>query len=251
MRQKYFVQLKIGSKTYKDKVSIEGCSDVADFKEEIKKKFSVLLNSYDTAQLSLYEADGTIVIDPETTIGEFFVTTGKPYIVKVEENPIQKPTISSTRHQDYKHSKAVHSSRSYLTSIAVELEKIYLISCYMDKRKKITFGHILEEAYHVNPEPKPELRNRYMKKLNDFYSAKEWNILEELNDSVNPKLHEALAYGLDGKTKEVILPIEVSHFGQVFKRIAKMTNVVSDVNDLIVKNEGSVSGGSPDSEKKV
>ena len=103
----------------------------------------------------------------------------------------------------------------------------------------------------MNPEPKPEFRNRYTKKLNDFYTEKEWNILEELNDNVNPKLHEALTYGLDGKTKEVILPIEVSHFGQDFKRIAKKTNIVSEANDLIVKNEGSVSGGTPDSDKKV
>ena len=250
MNQKHFVQLLLGSKTFKDQVSTEGCQNVADFREEIKKKFSPDLDSYPTHRLTLYEADGTTVIDPETDIEDLFVTKGKPLIVKVEENPIQKPTISSSRH--YKQAKAVRSSRSYLTSIAVELDQIYPITAQKFKgKRRITFGDIVNEAYEVNPEPKPELRNRYTKKLNDFYTETEWNILEELNDNVNPKLHEALTYGLDGKTKEVILPIEVSHFGQDFKRIAKKTNIVSEANDLIVKNEGSVSGGSPETDKKV
>ena len=87
MKEKHFIKLTLGNKTYKDKVSTVGCADVADFKKAIKNEFSPLLDSYSAAQITLYEADGTTEIDPETTIEELFVTKGKPLIVKVEENP--------------------------------------------------------------------------------------------------------------------------------------------------------------------
>jgi hypothetical protein len=47
-------------------------------------------------------------------------------LVEVQVESAETPIISITRHQNYKHSKAVHSSRSYLTSIAVESYKIYI-----------------------------------------------------------------------------------------------------------------------------
>ena len=94
MSQKPFVQLLLGSKTFRATgVSTKGCQNVDEFIEEIQKKFSPLLDSYSAAQLTLYEAEGTSVIDPETDIEELFVTKGKPLIVKVEEIQSQKPII--------------------------------------------------------------------------------------------------------------------------------------------------------------
>ena len=163
----------------------------------------------------------------------------------------QKPLISSSRHQDYKHSKAIQSSRSYLTSIAVELDKIYPIPGRKSKGKRyVTIGDVFEEAYQNNPEPKPQFSNLY-KPLAKFFNTDEWDLLEGLNVDVNPQLHQVLPTQNDGVTKEVILPINYSHLATVFQRIAKRSNVVKEVRDLIVKNEGSVSGGSPDSDKKL
>ena len=86
MSHKHFIQLLLGSKTFgPSKVSTEGCSDVDDFKEEIKKKFSPLLDSYSAAQLTLYEADGSTVIDSETSIDKLKEIAWKPMIVTVEE----------------------------------------------------------------------------------------------------------------------------------------------------------------------
>jgi hypothetical protein len=248
MSHKHFVQLLLGSKTFgPSKVSTEGCSDVDDFTEEIKKKFSPLLDSYSAAQLNLYESNGTTQIDPETLIKDLFITTGKPLIVKVEENPSQRPIISSSRHQDYKHSKAVHSSRSYLTSIAVELEKMYTIE-KANAKEPATFGDIIWNSWRT-PKPIPKLSN--LPDLKKYFTHQEWIFLEDLNNIVNPALHSELDFGIDGKSKEVILPIQISHLKATCQRIAQKAKVVGDVNDLIVKNEGSVSGGSPDSDKKV
>jgi len=132
MAQKHFVQLKLGSKSFEPtQISTEGCSYVDDFKEFIKAKFSRKLKAYDSYELVLFEADGTTKISAMDSIDQLngkkkpLVAVVEPVEVQVE--PTQKPAISITRHQDYKHSKAVHSSRSYLTTIAVELEKLYAL----------------------------------------------------------------------------------------------------------------------------
>ncbi|KAJ1339360.1 hypothetical protein BSLG_006014 [Batrachochytrium salamandrivorans] len=77
------------------------------------------------------------------------------------------------------------------------------------------------KSLRSKPEPKPQFKNRY-KRLNDFYTTDEWNILEELNNAVNPKLHSVLPVLFDGHSKEVILPIEVSHLDQGIKELQKV-----------------------------
>ncbi|KAK5666833.1 hypothetical protein QVD99_006472 [Batrachochytrium dendrobatidis] len=257
MTQKHFVQLKLGSKTYQPaRVSAESCKSVYDFLSAIKTTtFPRVLKQYDVAELVLFEADGTTKISAMDSINQLdekkmpLVAVVEPVEVQVEA--AEKPAISITRHQDYKHSKAVHSSRSYLTTIAVELDKIYPIpGCKSKGKRCVTIDDVFEKAYEANPEPKPQFKNRY-KRLNDFYTTDEWNILEELNNAVNPKLHSVLPVLFDGHSKEVILPIEVSHLGPGYQRIAEKSNVVSDASYLIVKNEGGVSGGSPDADKKL
>ena len=226
-----------------------------DFKESIKVKFSRKLKAYDSYELVLFEADGTTKISAMDSIDQLnekkmpLVAVVEPVEVQVETT--QKPAISITRHQDYKHSKAVHSSRSYLTTIAVELDKIYPITGRKSKGKRyVTIGDIFEEAYDSNPEPKVQFRNRYPR-LNDLYTTDEWNVLEDLNNTVDPKLHSVLPVLFYGVSKEVIVPIELSHLGPDIQRIAEKSNVVTEASHLIVKNEGSVSGGSPDSDKKL
>lgn len=244
----------LGIKTFEiTKISAEGCSDVDDFKESIKAKFSRKLKAYDSYELILFETDGTTKISAMDSIDQLneekmpFYAVVEPVEVEVEST--EKLAVSITRHQNYKHSKAVHSSRSYLTSIAVELDKIYPISVRKSKAKRyVTIGDVLGEAYETNPEPKSPFKSRY-KRLNDFYTIDEWNILEELNTAVTPKLHSVLEVLLDGHSKEAILPIEVSHLGPGYQRIEKKSNVVSDASHLIVKNEDSISGGSPDAYK--
>ena len=233
MGQKYFVKLELGNKAFNpEKVLIQEDADVSDFKEAIKNKFSPLLDSYDTAQLYLFQNDGITKIDPETEMKDVFYAKGKPLIVKVEA-PL-RPAISSIRHQDYKHSKAVHSSRSYLTSIAVELEKLYSLE-KLQPNEPATFGDIL---WNRKKDPRPTVVN--MPLLKEYFTAQEWSNLQLLNNVVNPEIHAELVTLFDGESKEVILPLNLCHLGPSFQRIAKKANVVSTELRLIVKNEGSV-----------
>ena len=84
----YFVLLTLGNKNYKAQISTEGCTYVDDFRGAIKNKYPHLLNSYDTAQLTLFQPDGTTEIDPGEVIEklkEYAVGPWKPMVVTVEE----------------------------------------------------------------------------------------------------------------------------------------------------------------------
>ena len=190
-----------------------------------------MLNSFATAQLDLFESDGITKIDPETEMKDVFVEKGKPLIVKVEA-PL-RPAISSIRHQEYKHSKAVHSSRSYLTTIAVELEKLYALE-KAKPNEPATFGDILWNSWRT-PQPAPKLPN--LPEIGRYFTNQEWTFLEDLNNTVNPALHSELDFGIDGETREVVLPIQLSHLAATCQRRAKKSNVVSTELQLIVKNE--------------
>lgn len=61
-----------------------------------------------------------------------------------------------------------------------------------------------------------------------------------LKNTVNPALHSELDVEMDGKTREIVLTIQLVATCQ---RIANKASVVKEVSDLIVKNEGSVPGG--------
>lgn len=54
----HFVQLKLGGKKFKTKVSTEGCSYVADLRDAIKNKYHHLLHSYASYRLTLFQPDG-------------------------------------------------------------------------------------------------------------------------------------------------------------------------------------------------
>jgi len=253
MAQKYFVQLKLGRKTYLDRVSTEGCSYVDDFKGAIKVKFPKVLKAYDSYEIVLFEADGTTKISAMDSIDQLNEKK-MPLVVAVEpvEVQVEPAQISSTRHiKDYKQSKAFTSSRSFLTSIALELAEIYPITKERSptgKEKPLTFGTIIHNAYQQNPDPIPQFRNNF-KKLNEFFTADEWDFLDALNDAANGHLHRPLNPG--SSTKQLILPSDFSGEEAICQRIAKKSNVVPDASHLIVKNEGSVSGGSPDADKKL
>ena len=68
MAQKHFVQLKLGSKTYLERVSTEGCEYVLEFRTAIKTKFPKVLKAYDSYELVLFEADGTTKISAMDSI---------------------------------------------------------------------------------------------------------------------------------------------------------------------------------------
>ena len=251
MAQKHFVQLQLGSKRYKDKVSTEGCQDVADFKDAIKNKWTNLLSAYAGRHLILFEPDGITEIDPETLVSELFQTPKKPFVVKVDELHAQRPTISRSSHKSHKHRNAFFSSRAFLTNIAVELDKIYPISDGISKGDHhVTIGDALYEANVTNPEPKPEFKNEYNMRLNDFFTMDEWDLIRALNGCVNSNLHSTLPF-LSDDCKECVLPFQFNHNTKAFQKIAQKSNVVKQASKLIVKNEGSESGSSPDQDKSL
>jgi hypothetical protein len=238
MSKKLFVQLELGSKRYKDRVSTEGCQDVADFKDAIKNKWTNLLSAYAGRHLVLFEHDGITEIDPETLVSELFQTPMKPFVVKVDELPAQRPTISRTSHKLHKHGNAIKSSRTYLTTVATQLDKFYPIQTertIAGKERPLAFGTILFNAIHVDPEAFPEFRDKY-KNLKKHFTAAEWGFLEALNAYVNEEVN--LPFDADSDDKTVVLASRFSDCTGICKRVAQKANMVSDASHMIVNNEG-------------
>jgi hypothetical protein len=84
---KHWVSYVTPAKTFIDKVSIDGCEDVADFLKEIKKEFEI---SGPSSHLTLYEPDGTTEIKPTETIKS--LKSGRdgnaPLVVKILSQPV-------------------------------------------------------------------------------------------------------------------------------------------------------------------
>ena len=86
-----------------------------------------------------------------------------------------------------------------------------------------TFGDILWNSWRT-PEPDPKLPK--LPEIGRYFTNQELTFLEDLNNTVNPALHSELDFGIDGKTREVVLPIQLSHLAATCQRIAKKANVM-------------------------
>ena len=117
MSQKLWVAYECGSNRFVDKVSIDGCEDIAEFKgiidmniirfvDEIKKKFPNSLGSFDASQLTLYQPDGITEIKVGDSPAKYLNgnTDENPLIVR--SNVIEKGIL------DYK-ADIKRSSRNF------------------------------------------------------------------------------------------------------------------------------------------
>lgn len=84
MAPEHFVQLNLGSKSFFDKVSTEGCECVADFKVAVKAKFSQILAPYGNYELVLFQADRTTELSATETIHQLNAKR-MPLVVVVDQ----------------------------------------------------------------------------------------------------------------------------------------------------------------------
>jgi len=276
----HFIQLKLDKKTYKAKVSTEGCSDVDDFKSAIKTKLPHLLAAYDAAQLTLLQPDGNTEIDPGesiTKLNEFNVGPWTPLVVTVDELPIPAPSGSSKKQLAYKGMSTEASCRKYLDALARQLAIYYKFKWGKDDEKRNdypTFGDVLfarrkkkwsyrydevlatdEEGFTpVTPKKIPKLDIP----LSDLFSADEWKRLDELNDLTNERIHDADIPKSHGKSFVIVPENDYNQETIDFiKSVAVKAKLFTDEKKLDVRNESYLSGssssasGSPDKDKKM
>jgi hypothetical protein len=127
------VALATTAKTFIDKVSIQGCSDVDDFLKEIKKESQLAI-----PQNTLYKSDTTTEIDvevnPSLIVGGN--SRGNPRIVKT--TAIGKTSCLVTTRKI----SVEASCRKYLDALAFKLSTYYV---FKEKSKLgATFGDVLE-----------------------------------------------------------------------------------------------------------
>jgi hypothetical protein len=266
-----FVKLVLGNKNYKDRVSTEGCEYVVDFKSAIKDKYPHLLNSYDDAQLTLFQPDGTTEIDPGEVIeklNEFAVGPWSPLVVTVEELPIPAPIGSSKKQLTYKGMSTEASCTKYLDAIANE---IFVIYDFDKAYKKPTMGDLLAAKDGQLGQPSVQTKLAwwdYRKNggqqltttpLPSLFSQSEWDILKAMNADTTKRIHDAKLPKTSTQKPFVIIPHSKFTTDNVenLKRIAAIADIVYEQDDLVVKDESDLSGsssyqsGSPDKDKKL
>ena len=269
----HFVRLALGNRTYKDKVSTEGCSDVADFRAAIKAQFPKQLNGYEANELVLFQPDGTTEIDPGETIAklnEFNVGPWTPLVVTVEKSPTPAPLGSSKKQLTYKGMSTEASCRKYLDALAIE---IYFDYDFPKTYKKPTMGDVLAARDGQFGKPKEEAKGvawwDYKKEngiqltntpLPSLLSVQQWDLLKSLNRDTTKRIHDAQLPRTSSQKPFIVLPhtkFTKIEYVDALKSIAAIIGVVPTEDDLIVKDESDLSGsssaesGSPDKDKKV
>ena len=269
----HFIQLRLGNKTYKDQVSTDGCSYVADFKDAIKNRLPHLLAAYDAAQLTLFQSDGNTEIDPGesiTKLNEFNVGPWTPLVVTVEESPAPAPRGSSKKQLTYKGMSTESSCRKYLDALAIE---IYFDYDFPKTYKKPTMGDVLAARDGQFGKPKEEAKGvawwDYKKEngiqltnkpLPSLLSVQQWDMLKSLNRDTTKRIHDAQLPRTSSQKPFIVLPhtkFTKIEYVDALKSIAAIIGVVPTEDDLIVKDESDLSGssssesGSPDKDKKM
>ena len=276
MAQKHFILLKLDKKTYKDQVSTEGCSYFAEFRCAIKAQFPKQLNGYEANELILFQPDGNTEIDPGeaiTKLNEFNVGPWNPLVVTLDEWPIPAP--SGTKKQlSYKGMSTEASCRKFLDALAIEIYFEYdFPTCY----KKPTMGDVLaaKDAKQGRPiqllddigRPLPwwDYKTKDGIQLNTTplpsrLSARQWDIMKSLNRDTNDRIHDAQLPKTSNNKPFVVLShtkFTTKEYVDDLQSIAAIFRVVTDKNDLVVKDESALSGssssesGSPDKDKKT
>lgn len=249
----HFVQLVLGNKNYKDQVSSADCTHVSEFKDAIKNKYPRLLNSYDAAELTLFEPNGTTKIDSGEVIeklNEFAAGPWNPLVVTAEELPIPAPIGSSKKQLTYQGMCTEASCRKYFDALAAKLALFYKFDWGEDssfptigdvfkavkektwkyqKRRK-TLAERTNEAGYVEPPAKvPKLPTP----LPELFDKDEWKRMKELNKKTTDRIHDATLPQEKGKFFIVVPAAEFNSETVCFLK----GKLFAYEEDLIVKDE--------------
>jgi hypothetical protein len=281
MSQKLWVQHETPSKTFIDKVSIDGCEDIADFLKEVKKESQLSIPS--KTPITLFQPDGTTEIKPTVTIqslGNMGKDADAPLVVKTSavgksSRLIQAPTGSSKKQLTYKGLGVEASCRKYFDALARKLALYYrfkwthgkyptmgdVLYAYQKRAWKYQYEYQTEEertdesGFTQVDEQVPILSIR----LPDLFDTDEWAKLKEWNQKTNSRIHDADLPKTSTGKYFVIIPHADYNDKTIsfFKTIGVKGHLYDNESKLEVKDEDDLSGssssesGSPDKEKKM
>ncbi|KAJ3118477.1 hypothetical protein HDU96_001296 [Phlyctochytrium bullatum] len=274
--KKYFVEVKLDKK-YKDQVSSENCEYVADFKDAIKTRFSSLLGTYDTAQLTLFRPGGITEIDPGERIEvltEIGVGPWTPLVVTAAQAPTS--AVGSFKKQlVFKGMSTEASCRKYLDALATQ---VFFLYDFPTVHYNPTMGDVLAAKDGQRGKPNNSAQGRawwdYRQKeqrdgnhdeptpppLPNLLSAKQWDILKSLNRDTTKRIHDGQLPKTSSQKPFIVVPhakFASNEYVDSLKSIAAIIGVVASEDDLIVKDESNLSGSSgsesdsPDKDKKL
>jgi hypothetical protein len=233
------------------------------------------LDSFATAQLTLFQPDGITEIDPETLVTDLEEIPWKPMVVTVDELPIPAPSGSSKKQLTYKGLGVEASCRKYFDALARKLALYYrfkwthgkyptmgdVLYAYQKRAWKYQYEYQTEEertdesGFTQVDEQVPILSIR----LPDLFDTDEWAKLKEWNQKTNSRIHDADLPKTSTGKYFVIIPHADYNDKTIsfFKTIGVKGHLYDNESKLEVKDEDDLSGssssesGSPDKEKKM
>jgi hypothetical protein len=260
MSQKLWVQNITNAKTFIDKVSIQGCEDVADFLNILYER--PLLSIPSKTPITLYLPDGTTEIKPTDTIqslGNMGKDADAPLVVKT--TAIGKSSrLVTTRKMSVE-----ASCRKYLDAIAKRLAEFYEFNYRF--KSGATIGDVLEAKDGIEGEDwdfRKAKKTHYQTdddgfiveirkgqplksiKLPDLYTPDEWDKISKFNKNTTQRVHDGQLPHLSNGKPYILIPRDefTDEMILFLKSIGVKANLFSSLDDLEVKKEDSLSESS-------
>ena len=193
---KVLVELQLSNVVYTEVMIICDGHDISAFRVFVKKLLSPVLKQFQPFQLFVYETDGLEPISPDKMLSELKFTKCENLIVKTEPELVMAKIDSITAY--HSQSKTINTCRAYLTSVAVELEKLYDLE--KTGNYQIATFHEIKWNRSRNPPRKTGNGENSIPDMANFFNQQEWQFLENLDKQVNPAFYTELETEVDGKS---------------------------------------------------
>ena len=260
MSKKLWVAYDTPAKTFIDKVSIQGCEDIADFLKEIKKESQLAIPP--STPITLYQPDGTTEIKPTDTIqslGNMGKDADAPLVVKT--TAVGKSSrLVSTRKMSVE-----ASCRKYLDAIAKRLAEFYEFNYRF--KSGATIGDVLEAKDGIEGREwkfRRAIKTHYQAdddgfivkipkgkplksiKLPELYTPDEWDKISKFNKNTTQRVHDGQLPHLSNGKPYILIPRDefTDEMVLFLKSIGVKANLFSSLDDLEVKDEDFLSDSS-------
>ena len=172
----YCITLKLGKRKIKDRVSTKGCANLNDFKRAIQRTYTPLLDQDDPNQLSLWDSNGILEIDPETPLSSLSPSQAAPILVQIAGS--RNPRTEDL--EKYRKQLANGAMRAFFSRVTEQLEKEY----HLEKSRPdapLALEDVIRNLDHglTTPKPPNELP------LDQKFSVQEWDFMRQTSSGVH------------------------------------------------------------------
>ena len=256
---KLWVEYQTPAKTFLDKVSIQGCEDVADFLNRLYER--PLLSIPSNTPITLYQPDGSTEIDVGESPADYLQGNSRksPLIVKIT-------AVGKSSRQASTRKMAVEAScRKYLDAMARQISGFYDFD--YNPRYGATMGNVLAAKdgkegqdwwFRLAKKTFADIDTNGFKRevkkgqklatcaLPELFEPDEWAKISNFNNITSERIHSGELPRLSDGRAYIIIPSHMYSAETVafLQDIGVRGFLLSDPGALVVKNEDTLSESS-------